>query len=143
MQKLFYAVRYALSDKVSQLRLTKHINSSIEERYHACLSEIKNFEMLIVLDNCDGYMEAEATQFQQFILDLTQKIQECSVLITARDYNGTDTDIKFSKLQVPKLNPQGVVSLLSNTKKDEEKVYGELADLYSHTVIQVSNDGKT
>lgn len=72
-------------------------------------------------------------KFKEFVKDLTQKIENASVLLTSQHHIADEMSMSYARYQINSLNEESVLKLLGNANKSTSKIKSELLTLTKNT----------
>jgi len=133
LDKFFNTVWHSLTDKNVKNELKEFTNHIIDAKYKACLKAIKDFQILIVFDNCDSYLATRENHFKKFLDNLNDNIPYCSLVITSQKFTNSVFHSKFWNMEVGKLHNEDILKLLPNSQKTMGIMNQELIMLYKDT----------
>ena len=122
-----------MTDKNVKNELKEFTNHIIDAKYKACLKAIKDFQILIVFDNCDSYLATRENHFKKFLDNLNDNIPYCSLVITSQKFTNSVFHSKFWNMEVGKLHNEDILKLLPNSQKTMGIMNQELIMLYKDT----------
>jgi len=132
LEKFFSTVLDAFISKVSRRDLKEYTNHSTSAKFNACLQAIKEFQILIIFDNCDCYISTRENDFMKFLNSLKENIPNCGLIVTSRKFSDNIGHL-FFKVDVKKLKNQDTLQLIKNPAKSKDVISKELVELYNTT----------
>ncbi|CAI2375874.1 unnamed protein product [Moneuplotes crassus] len=136
---LFKTMKHSLKDLKMINDLNSYTNASPETIYHACLSSISNFEVLVILDDCASLM---ASVGLKIIDDFSKKVQNSKIILTSKIKEKMSLsrdgrlELLYSKeISIGKLPDYCIYCLIQPVKKDRltfERECRELCKTTSH-----------
>ncbi|CAI2370153.1 unnamed protein product [Moneuplotes crassus] len=120
---LFKTMKHSLRSIKKRNELQSFVNCDPEELYHSCMYNIKDFEILIVLDNCDAFMAKD--EFKNMITDLSKKIQNSKMILTSKikeniidGQDGRPVIFDAKEIKINELSAISIFSLIQPAKKN-------------------------
>ena len=154
VEKFFRTIMHSLLDEDLKSTLESKMNEEISEQYHAWLYAIKDFDILIVLDNWDDYMRTNESNFRRLLKDITQKVQNSKIILASQKAINIETEINIveyplkglenkdmHKLIIPPNKSQAIINkeFMEMWKEEKKEEDTDKIDIYQHEFFNILN----
>ncbi|CAI2383139.1 unnamed protein product [Moneuplotes crassus] len=134
VDKLFRTMMYSFVNEEDKKFLESKMNDEVSHMYHSCFSCIKNYEILIILDNCDDYMRHNENNFRRLVKDITQKVQNTKILLTSQKVINIETEINILAYPIIGLEDKDMHKLIIPPNKSKNQINKEFIDMCKETL---------
>jgi hypothetical protein len=138
----FKKTMYALVDEEAQRYLEQNINGETQDLYHWCLYVIKDYDILIALDDWDDFMLHNENLFKNLIKDILQKVPDSKVLISSQKAVNIAEELGIAQYTLKKLSNNHIFKLMCPPNKTIAEFSKEITELWEKTDCWVKENGK-